>query len=89
MEAFCNNKLILLPVLSCKCFLVGFKAVNEPPVPQHVQRKEHVFQALTLELTLDLTKNWIIVICDEVSISMRKSYNDMYTNKTVIQRKKV
>ena len=35
--------------LSCKCFLVGFKAVNEPPDHQHVQRKEHVFQALTLE----------------------------------------
>ena len=54
-----------------------------------MQRKEHVFQALTLELTLDLNKNCIIVICDEVSISMRKSYNDMYTNKTVIQRNKV
>ena len=39
----------LLPVLSCKCFLVGFKAVNEPPVPQHVQRKEYVFQALAPE----------------------------------------
>ena len=49
MEAFCNNKLFLLPVLSCKCVLVGFKAVNEPPVPQHVQGKDHVFQALTLE----------------------------------------
>ena len=33
----------LLPGLSCKCFLVGFKAVNEPPVPQHVQCKEHAF----------------------------------------------
>ena len=50
MQAFCNNKLfVLLSVLSCKCFLVGFKAVSEPPVPEHVQRKEHVFQALTLE----------------------------------------
>ena len=39
----------LLSVLSCKCFLVGFKAVSEPPVPEHVQRKEHVFQSLTLE----------------------------------------
>ena len=47
MEAFCDNKLFLLPLLSCKCFIAGFKAVNEPPVPQHVQRKEHVFQALT------------------------------------------
>ena len=47
MEAFCNNNLFLLPVLSC--FIVDFKAVNEPPVPQHMQRKEHVFQALTLE----------------------------------------
>ena len=54
-----------------------------------MQRKEHIFQALTLELTLDLNKNCIIVICDEISISMRKSYNDMYTNKTVIQRNKV
>ena len=49
MEAFCNNKLFLLPVLSCKCFHVGLKAVNEPPVTQHVERKEHVFQALILE----------------------------------------
>ena len=49
MEAFCDNKLFLLPLLSCKCFLVGFKAVNDPPVPEHVQRKEHVFQALTPE----------------------------------------
>ena len=48
-EAFCNNILFLLPVHSSKCFLVGFKDFNEPPVPQHVQRKEHVFQALTLE----------------------------------------
>ena len=87
MEASCKKKkYFLLPVLSCKCFLVGFKAVNEPPVPQHVQRKKHVFQALTLEKTLDLNKNCIIVICDEVLISMRKSFNDMYTNKTVIQR---
>ena len=61
----------LLPVLSCKCFLVGFKAVNESPVPQHVQGKDHVFQALTLEETWDLNKNCIIVICDKVSISMR------------------
>ena len=37
-------------------FLVGFKAVSEPPVPQHVQRKEHVFQVLTLKRTWDLNK---------------------------------
>ena len=79
----------LLPELSYKCFLVSFKAVYEPPVPQHVQRKDHVFQALTLEKTWDLNKNCIIVICDEVSISMHKSYIDMCTNKTVIQRNKV
>ena len=36
-----------------------------------------------------MNKNCIIVICDEVRMSMRKSYNDMYTNKTVIQRNKV
>ena len=78
--------IFLLPVLSCKCFLDGFKAFNEPPVPQHVQRKEHVFQALTLEYTWELNKNCTIVISDEVAISMRKSYNVMYTNKTVIQR---
>ena len=79
----------LLPVLSCKRFLVGFKAVNEPSVPQHVQRKEHVFQALTPEKTRDLNKNCIIVIFDDVPISIRKSYNDINTNKTVIQRNKV
>ena len=33
-----------------------FKDVSEPPVPQHVQRKEHVFQSLTLEYILDLNK---------------------------------
>ena len=83
MKAFCNNKLIFITSTQLQMFLVGFKAVNESSVPQHV------FKALTLELTLDLNKNCIIVICDEVSISMRKSYNDMYTNKTVIQRNKV
>ena len=30
-------------------FFVGFKVVSEPPVAEHVQRKEHVFQATTLE----------------------------------------
>ena len=30
-------------------FSCRFKAVNEPPVLQYVQRTEHVFQALTLE----------------------------------------
>ena len=30
-------------------FLSVYEAVNEPPVPQHVQGKDHVFQALTLE----------------------------------------
>ena len=39
----------LLPIFGCKCFLVGFEAVNESAVPQHVQRKERVFQALTPE----------------------------------------
>ena len=48
-KGFVTINYFLLPVLSCKCFLVGFKAVKEPPVPQHVQRKDHVFQALTLE----------------------------------------
>ena len=65
---------------------MGFKAVTEPHVPEHVQRKEHVFQALTLDKTLDLNKNCIIVIADEISIIVRKSYNDVYTNKTAIQR---
>ena len=88
-KRFVTINYFLLPVVNCKSFLVGFKVVNETPAPQHVQRKERVFQALTLKLTLDLNKNCIIVICDEVSISMRKSYNDMYTNKTVIQRNKV
>ena len=89
MEAFCKNNFFLLPVLSCKCFLVGFKAVNEPTFPQHVQRKDHVFQALTLEQTWNLIENCIIVIYDVVLISMRRSYNDIYTNKTFIQRNKV
>ena len=46
---FVTINYFVLPVLSCKLFLVVFKAVNEPPVPQHVQHKEHVFQALTIE----------------------------------------
>ena len=74
MQAFCNNKLtFLLSVLSCKCFLVGFKAVSEPPVCQQVQGKEHVFQSLTLEWTWDLNENCIIVIHNEISMSIRKS----------------
>ena len=89
METFCDNKLFFISSTQLLMFSSGFKAVNEPPVPQHVQRKEHVFQALTPEQTWDLNKNCIIVICDDVPISMRKSYNDMYTNKTVIQRNKV
>ena len=48
-KRFVTINYFLLPGLSCKCFLVGFKAVNDPPVPQHVQRTKHVFQALTLE----------------------------------------
>ena len=48
-KRFVTINCFLLPVLSCKCFLVGFKAVSETPVPQHVQGKDHVFQALTLE----------------------------------------
>ena len=65
--------------------------MSEPPVPQHVQRKKHVFQALTLEMTWDLNKNCIIVIRDEILIhvSMHKSYNDLYTNKTAIKRNSV
>ena len=47
MQVFCNNKLFfLLSVLSCKCFLVGFKSASEQPVPEHVQRKEHVFPGI-------------------------------------------
>ena len=48
-KRFVTINYFLLPVLNCKSFRVSFKAVNEPPVPQHVQRKEHVFQALTHE----------------------------------------
>ena len=70
----------LLSILSCKCFLVSFKAVSETPVPEHVQRKEHVFQAFTLKLTWDLNKKCIIVIRDEISIIMHTSYNDMYAS---------
>ena len=48
-KRFVTINYFLLQVLNCKCFLVGFKDVYEPPVPQHVQRKKHVFQALTPE----------------------------------------
>ena len=48
-KRFVTISYFLLPGLSCKCFLVSFKAVKEPPVPQHVQRTKHVFQALILE----------------------------------------
>ena len=40
---------LLLSVLSCKYFLVGLKPVSEPPVPENVQSKGHVFRALMLE----------------------------------------
>ena len=48
MQVICNNKLffIISTQLQISC---RFKAVSEPPVPEHMQRKEHVFQALTLE----------------------------------------
>ena len=42
-KRFVTINYVLLLVLSCKCFLVRFIAVSEPPVPEHVQRKEHVF----------------------------------------------
>ena len=48
-KRFVTINYFLLSVLSCKCFLVGFKAVSEPPIPEHVQGKEYVFEALTLE----------------------------------------
>ena len=43
MQAFCNNKLFFIITTQLQMFLVGFKAVSEPPVPEHVQRKEYVF----------------------------------------------
>ena len=48
-KRFVTMNHFLSSVLSCKCYLVSFKVVSEPPVPEQVQRKEHVFQALTLE----------------------------------------
>ena len=48
VEAFCDNKLFFITSIQLQMSL-GFKAVNEPPVPQHVQCKYHVFQALTPE----------------------------------------
>ena len=89
MQALCNNTFFLLSVLSCKCFLFRFKAVSATPFSEHVQRKEHVFQAFTLEYTWDLNKNCIIVIRDKITIIMHKSYNDMCTNKIAIQRNKM
>ena len=73
MQAFCNNK----SPFYCKCFLVGFKAVSAPRVSEHVQRKGRVFQALTLEYTWDLNKNCITYFRDEISIIVRKSYNEI------------
>ena len=49
MEAFCNNKLFFITSTQLQMFSCRFKAVDEPPVSQHVQGKDHVFQALTLE----------------------------------------
>ena len=60
--------------------------VSEPPVPEHVQRNEHNFKALTLEQTWDLNKNCTVAICDKILISMGKCYKDMHTNKKAIQR---
>ena len=53
MQAFLTINYLYYQYSAEKCFLVSFKAVSETPVPEHVQRKEHVFQALTLELTWD------------------------------------
>ena len=35
-----------------------------------------------------MDKNCIIVICDEISIIVRISYNDIYTNETAFHRNK-
>ena len=43
-KCFVTINHFLWSVLTCKCFLDGFKAVSEPPVPEHVQGKEHVFR---------------------------------------------
>ena len=67
----------------------GLKTVSDQPVPEHVQHKEDVFQALTLDKTWDLNKNCIIFIPNEIWIIMRNSYKDMYDNKIVIQRNKL
>ena len=49
MQAFCNNKLFFnYEYSAANIFLVSFEAVTETPVPEHIQRKEHVFLALTL-----------------------------------------
>ena len=49
MQAFCNNTLFFIISIQLQIFSVSFKAVTETPVPEHVQRKEHVFLALTLK----------------------------------------
>ena len=64
-KRFVTINYFLLSVLSCRCFHVGFEAVSEPPVPELLQRKEHNFQALTLEKTWDLNKSCTILIHDE------------------------
>ena len=50
IQAFCNIQLTFYYQFSAaNVFMSVLQAVSEPPVPKHVQRKEHVFQVLTLE----------------------------------------
>ena len=58
MQAFCNNKLTFyIQYSAANVFSFGFKAVSEPPVPEHVQRKEHIFQELTIKIDLGIEYN--------------------------------
>ena len=46
MQSFCNNKLTFIIIALLQMFFVRLKPVSEPPVHEHMQRKEHVSQTL-------------------------------------------
>ena len=90
MQAFCNNKLTFYYQYSgANFFLSVLKLLVGHLFLSTCNVRNTFFQTLKLDLTRDSNKNCIMVIRDIILIIVRKSYNDLYTNITAIQRNKV
>ena len=92
MQAFCNNKLTFYYQYSAvNVFLSVLKLLVNNLFPSTCNVRNTIFRHWHLHVYRPgvWIKNGIIVIRDEISIIVRISYNEMYTNKTDIQRNKV